>query len=342
MIDKLINQWVEWDLGWVSLISQTEPNWHDDPFSLQDFWKHQQCTHIVHNTHVTCVWKHKCIYMYTYIYMKHIHIYIRSIYICIYIYIYVFIYLYIYVMNLFLDLFSILLQIDLCKATTSSVVQPELPAPSVSGPPGYPKQPHRCSRESELESHSSKKMCKLCKLLLKMWQVDACQLYASYIYIYTYCILYVYMHILSYIAELSPRNFAARSTFSVLSLEGCWMTGMSQFICHGFYPALLSSKKQLINMFVPIDYPYVSSDFCGWSHGPFLLRSKSFVRKRRRKKPRPRFPAEWNSHGLRKSHWIPMDENLMGWEFQMGIQYSIWIFYPPVIKRGWLENPFVD
>lgn len=208
-------------------------------------------------------------------------------------------------MNLFLDLFSILLQIDLCKATTSSVVQPELPAPSVSGPPGYPKQPHRCSRESELESHSSKKMCKLCKLLLKMWQVDACQLYASYIYIYTYCILYVYMHILSYIAELSPRNFAARSTFSVLSLEGCWMTGMSQFICHGFYPALLSSKKQLINMFVPMTihmYPLIS---VAGPIVPFLLRSKSFVRKRRRKKPRPRFRHEQsrtskkslNSHG---------------------------------------------
>jgi hypothetical protein len=32
MIDKLINQWVEWDLDGFPLISQTEPNWHDDPF----------------------------------------------------------------------------------------------------------------------------------------------------------------------------------------------------------------------------------------------------------------------------------------------------------------------
>ena len=147
-------------------------------------------------------------YTYIYIYTEHIYIYI---YMYLYIYICIYLYIYIYVMNLFLDLFSILLQIDLCKATTSSVVQPELPAPSVSGPPGYPKQPHRCSRESELESHSSKKMCKLCKLLLKMWQVDACQLYASYIYIYiythtVYCmyICIYYLILLNYLQEISP------------------------------------------------------------------------------------------------------------------------------------------
>ena len=132
--------------------------------------------------------------------------------------------------------------------------------------------------------------------------------YMPVIYIYTYCILYVYMHILSYIAELSPRNFAARSTFSVLSLEGCWMTGMSQFICHGFYPALLSSKKQLINMFVPMTihmYPLIS---VAGPMVPFLLRSKSFVRKRRRKKPRPRFRHE-QSRTSKKSL------NSHGWEF---------------------------
>ena len=124
------------------------------------------------------------IYIYTYTY---IYIYI---YTYIYIHIYTYICVYIYICNeSFFGLFSILLQIDLCKATTSSVVQPELPAPSVSGPSGYPKQPHRCSRESELESHSSKKCANYVSCCLRCGKLMlASYMPVTYIYIQTHTV----------------------------------------------------------------------------------------------------------------------------------------------------------
>ena len=141
--------------------------------------------------HISHSFENICSYVYICVCVEHIYIHM-----CVY-------FIYTHIMNLFLDLFSILLQIDLCKATTSSVVQPELPAPSVSGPSGYPKQPHRCSRSPSLKVIAPKKCANYVSCCLRCGKLMLAS-YMPVIYIYIQYICIYYLILLNYLQEISP------------------------------------------------------------------------------------------------------------------------------------------